>query len=93
LSFVSTDGLGQRGRPKEAVNASELTLYLDATAQDREEEWVQLSESQDGCKGETPIKAEVIMRGTERLIYIDSCIPLIAVWLLLITLSFVSPSL
>ncbi len=88
MSFVSTDGLGQRGRPKEAVNASELTLYLDATAQDQEEEWVQLPESQDGCKGETPIKA-----GTERLIYIDSCIPLIAVWLLLITLSFVSPSL
>jgi hypothetical protein len=90
LSFVSTDGLGLRGRPKEAVNASELTLYLDTTAQDREEEWVQLPESQDGCKGEAPIKAEVIMRGTETLIYIDSCTPLIAV---LITLSFVSPSL
>ncbi len=93
MSFVCTDGLGLRGEAKEAVNASELTLYLDATAQDREEEWVQLPESQDGCKGEIPIKAEVIMRGTERLIYIDSCSPLIAVWLLLNTLSFVSSSL
>jgi hypothetical protein len=93
LSFLSTDGLGLKGGPKEAVNASELTLYLDATAQDREDKWVQQPESQDGCKGETPIKAEVIMRGTERPIYIDSCTPLIAVWLLLITLSFVSPSL
>ncbi|KAH9567713.1 hypothetical protein CY35_03G039400 [Sphagnum magellanicum] len=50
-NYLVEDGLGQRGRPKEAVNASELTLYLDATAQDQEEEWVRLPESQDGCKG------------------------------------------
>ncbi|CAK9190991.1 unnamed protein product [Sphagnum troendelagicum] len=61
-NYLVEDGLGLKGRPKEAVNASELTLYLDATAQDGEDEWVQLPESQDGCQGETPIKAEVIMR-------------------------------